>query len=283
MHGDDDWWPLSAALCWIAMRQPLPFASWPDDLLPPQLGPSSFLADDVRLPEGVKQRLAKQDDGIDAGLAALSAVLMAAAGSGQVAVRGRGPWALRPPADSMIVSKSSASEAPLRHIAPEEFTRRAIAISPSIEQLGPGEDRRWPEDNADAAIDIATYPRWLDVEVSAADLRARWRVEGNTGHAPDQPLSSAISEAVQLLPDDDSAAKPRATHALIGGWMAMRVARWRATEPRPQPPTEAELRAEADREFEGVTRVMIRSTRARVAPPEWNRIGRRPQPVRRDS
>lgn len=167
---DDDnpeWWHLSAAIAWIAVRQPLPWQDWPEHIAPPRFGPSGYLSDDVRLSEVIKRKLAEQDDGVDGALAEFATALKLAAAKGRVSLRGRGPWTLDPDRDAGTVSEAAADDARPTPIGPSEFERVALELLPGTEAIGPSDD----------AKDLRSFPRWKGVTVEASALRREWRVE----------------------------------------------------------------------------------------------------------
>lgn len=171
---DAEWWALSAAIAWITARRPLRREHWPENMVPPRLGPSGYLSDSVRLPEAIKRLLAAQDDGVDAAMEALGALLKNAAAAGRVRLRGKGPWAPEP-VEPCVMGRSRVKDAKATFIAAEEFTRDRIAFFVETESIGPGED---PYDAADELDyqprDSRAFPRWEDVQVAAAGLRAVW-------------------------------------------------------------------------------------------------------------
>lgn len=277
---DDEWWPLSAAIAWIAVRQPLRWQQWPEDMVPPRLGPSAYLSNGVRLPEAIKRTLASQDDGIDDALADLAKALKRAAAAGRVKLRGQGPWALDP--ESETVGEAAASDARPTPIDPSEFEREALQFELAAEAIGP----------SDGAALLRSFPRWKEVAVKASDMRAGW---------PDRQKASTASEPVTTAPapwtttgDDDleSAAKPPrsgrirpiADQPTLNAWMVLQVHNWKKVHPPPKPLSENETWRAAREAYEpsSVTRSMVREARKKHAPPEWMKSGRRSGALRRD-
>jgi hypothetical protein len=159
MQDDEKWWPLSAALAWIAARKPLRFDEWDDSIAAPR---AAALA--IRPIKGASRdaamALAAQDDGVAEELARLGRELFQAAAAERVAIKGR---------------PSAESDAELVAILPGYFTRKALAAFPADETLGRDDSAETEAPRMGGGAKVhKDFPWWFDVEVDAHALRREW-------------------------------------------------------------------------------------------------------------
>jgi hypothetical protein len=157
---DEESWPLSAALAWIACRRPLRFDQWDDAVFPPSTNATVIDAGEF-ISEAAAQQLNAQNDGVSEALKGAARQLFEAAADGKVTLRGIGKY--------KAGAEDATVDLEIRDIAPAYFTRQALAAFPSQEILGPGENSHNPR----------RFPRYSCVTVSAEMVRVKWPLVQN--------------------------------------------------------------------------------------------------------
>lgn len=147
-----EWWTLMQAVGWIARRE-APTAREPvEDEHGRPLDDIGHLPADLEVDE-----LERAQD-----------QLLRAVKAGSVTLRGRGPWAMRPDANPDVrYGEHAAKWVQQDGIPPKAFTTLGLALRIACNSVGPDDRHR----------DLLVCPRWNDVQVSAAALRAAFPPE----------------------------------------------------------------------------------------------------------
>jgi len=193
---DTDWWPLSAAVAWIACRKALTFSAWDEAVAPPR-PVSQCIMPNANVPSYVAAKLAEMDDGVRDALDAHARALFEAASGCRVAMRGRGPWSQ----DDGGEERARTGELVL--IPPSYFTRPGVSAYSASEALGPGE----------AVADFMAFPGWSGVEASACQMREEW------------PATPLLEEAVAWLKAHGNGVKKRDEPAVMAEFKDRGLAR----------------------------------------------------------